>query len=611
MSNVRTGGHGGGPPMVGKKADKTKDFKGTVKKLLLYLRPFYAGLSVVCIFAILSTAFSIFGPKIMGMAIDKLFEGVMAKLHHLPNVAIDFHYIAEILLFLLAIYSLSALFGYLQGYLMAGVSQRIVRKMRDDVSHKLHHLPLKFFDNKTHGEILSRITNDIDTINSTFQQNLTQLLTSAITLVGMTVIMLTISPKLTIVAFVTLPMSFIITAFIAKKSQKYFVGQQRELGELNGYVEEMYGGHSVVKVYNYEQKSVEEFNKTNDKLYRYGWKAQFVSSVIFPILNFVGNITYVGICVFGGYLTARGSITLGVVQAFMSYSRQFNQPISQVANIVNVIQSAVAAAERVFEIMEEKEEIPEPISPERIENPQGNVKFDHISFRYNPEKPLIEDLSIQVNPGQLVAIVGSTGAGKTTLVNLLMRFYELNSGGIYVDGVSTTDMTRKDLHNLFGMVLQDTWLFNGTIRDNIAYGKMDATDGEIVYASKIALADDFIRTLPLGYETVINEEASNISQGQKQLITIARAVLANPKILILDEATSSVDTRTEILIQKAMNSLMKGRTSFVIAHRLSTIRDADSILVMENGTIVEQGRHQELLAQSGAYAALYNSQFLL
>ena len=609
MNNIRAGGHGGGPPMVGKETEKTKDFKGTVRKLLQYLRPFYGNLSTVFIFAVLSTIFSIFGPKIMGMAVDKLFEGVMAKIHNLSGASIDFRYISKILLFLLAIYLFSALFSYLQGYIMAGVSQKIVQKMRDDVSRKLHHLPLNFFDTKTHGEILSRITNDIDTINSSFQQSLTQLLTSIVSLIGMTIIMLTISPKLTLVTFVTLPMSFIITAFIAKKSQKFFVGQQRELGELNGYVEEMYSGHNVVKSYNYEQKSIEEFNKTNDRLYKHGWKAQFASSVVFPILNFVGNVTYVGICVLGGYLTATGSITLGTVQAFMSYARQFNQPISQVANIVNVLQSTVAAAERFFEIMEEKEEIPDPANPKIIENPQGDVKFDQISFRYVPEKPLIENLSIDVKHGRIIAIVGSTGAGKTTLVNLLMRFYELNEGSISIDGVKTTDMKRRDLHNLFGMVLQDAWLFKGTIRENIAYGKRNATETEIIQAAKTALADNFIRTFPEGYDTAINEDASNISQGQKQLITIARAVLANPKMLILDEATSSVDTRTEILIQKAMNSLMQGRTSFVIAHRLSTIRDADSIIVMENGSIVEQGNHNELLAKKGIYANLYDSQF--
>ncbi len=609
--NARSGGHGGhgGPPMVGRVAEKSKNFKGTLRKLIVYVRPQYKGLAAVFIFAVFSTVFSISAPKIIGLAVDKIYEGVVDKMNHVAGAAIDFHYLGIIVLVLLAIYLMASLFSYAQEYIMAGVSQKIIQRMRNDVSEKLHHLPLKFFDTRTHGEILSRVTNDIDTISSTFQQSLTQLVTSLITLIGITAMMLTISVWLSLLTFLVLPLSISITAFIAKRSQKYYTGQQGSLGNLNGLVEEMYGGHNVVKAFNLEKKSLEEFDSTNRQLYSYGWKAQFVSSIIFPLLNFLGNIAFVGICIVGGYLTATGRMTLGNVQAFIQYSRQFNQPIAQVANIVNILQATVAAAERVFEILEEPEELPDPVFPKEIEQPQGAVRFDHIRFSYDPAKPLIENISIDVEPGQIVAIVGPTGAGKTTLVNLMMRFYELDGGHITVDGIDITAMKRKYLHGLFGMVLQDTWLFKGTIRNNIAYGKENATEEQIIWASKMALADDFIRSLPDGYDTMINEEGSNISQGQKQLLTIARAVLVNPTVLILDEATSSVDTRTEILIQKAMNELMKGRTSFVIAHRLSTIRDANRILVMNEGTIIEQGTHTELLAQGGFYAQLYNSQF--
>jgi len=602
----RPGRRGGGVYLT---AEKSKDFKGTLKKLLAYLKPQYKGLIVVFLFTGLSTVFSIIGPKILGLAIDKLFEGVMGRINHIPNAAIDYRYVAIILLILLGIYLLSSLFSYLQAYLMAGISMQIIQRMRDDVSIKLHHLPLKFIDSKTHGEILSRVTNDIDTISSMFQQNLIQLVSSFFILIGITVMMLIISPMLSLITFITLSISLFIASFITKRSQKFFLSQQRTLGRLNGHVEEFYGGYNVVKAFNYEKKTIAEFETINTELYSVGWRAQFMSSIIFPLLNFTSNLAFVGICLLGGYMTAVGRISLGSVQAFLNYSRQFNHPVMQAASIVNIFQATIAAAERVFEILDESEETPDPGLPKHIEQPLGHVRFNRIKFRYKPDVPLIENISLEAKPGEIIAIVGPTGAGKTTLVNLLMRFYEPDAGNITIDDVGITEMTRKELHRLFGMVLQDTWLFKGTIRENIAYGKESATDEEILRASQMALADDFIRTLPDGYNTGINEEGSNISQGQKQLLTIARAVLANPKILILDEATSSVDTRTEIMIQHAMNLLMKDRTSFVIAHRLSTIRDADCIWVMNEGNIIEQGTHQELLLKSGFYAKLYQSQF--
>ena len=607
--NIRRGGQGGGPPLVGRVAEKSKDFKGTVRKILTYLKPQYKGLFTVFFFAVLSTVFVIAAPKILGLAVDKIYEGVVGKMNHIPEAFIDFHYIGKIALILLGVYLLASLFSYIQEYTMAGVALKIIQRLRNDTGEKLQQLPLRFFDSRTHGEILSRVTNDIDTISNTFQQSLMQLVTAVFTLLGVTVMMMTISVWLSLVTFLVLPLGIGLTAFIAKKSQKFYTGQQRSLGELNGYVEEMYGGHKIVRAFNYEKTAINEFNETNRRLYSFGWKAQFVSSVIFPLFNFLGNLSFISVCIFGGYLTATGRMTLGGVQAFITYSRQFNQPITQVANIANILQSMVAAAERVFEILEEAEEPPDPIHPKEIENLQGAVKFDHIKFRYDAAKPLIEDINMDVKPGDVIAIVGPTGAGKTTLVNLLMRFYELHAGTITIDNVDITDMKRKYLHRLFGMVLQDTWLFKGTIRDNIAYGVDSPTEEQIIYASKMALADGFIRSLPDGYDTVINEEANNISEGQKQLLTIARAVLINPAILILDEATSSVDTRTEILIRKAMTQLMQGRTSFVIAHRLSTIRDAKCILVMNNGSIIEQGAHDALLEKGGFYAQLYESQF--
>jgi ABC-type multidrug transport system, ATPase and permease components len=606
-AKIRPGGHGG-PPIIAA-GEKSRDFKGTVLKLLRFMKPFYGRLLLVFCFAIGSTIFAILGPKILGQAVDVLFEGVLLKMKG-GTGSVDMDKLTEVLLFLGGVYLFSAILGYIQEYMMAGISQRLIQKMRNDVNEKLHKLPLSFYDTYTHGEILSRVTNDVDTISTTLQQTLVQIVTSIVTLLGITAMMLVISPILSIITFVSLPLSFLITRFIASKSQRYFTGQATELGHLNGHVEEMFGGHAVIKAFNYENQSVRIFEKTNDKLYRYGWKAQFVTSIIFPVLNFIGNVTFVAICVLGGYMTATGRITLGAVQAFITYSRQFNHPIQQVSQIVNVLQSTVAAAERVFEILEQPEQVPDPENPVIDEQPEGKVDFDRVAFRYVPEKPLIEDLSIHAQPGQLVAIVGPTGAGKTTLVNLLMRFYEVDKGAIRVDDINITEMTRKGLHSQIGMVLQDTWLFKGSIRENIAFGKRGATEEEVVRAAKLAYADGFIRTLPGGYDTQINEEATNISQGQKQLLTIARALIVQPHIMILDEATSSVDTRTEVLVQKAMKRIMDGHTSFVIAHRLSTIRDADNILVMNEGNIIEQGTHEELLLQKGFYYELYNSQFV-
>ncbi|MED5020034.1 ABC transporter ATP-binding protein [Paenibacillus chibensis] len=596
--------HPGGHPGQMMPAEKAKDFKGSLKRLLGYLRPRRMTLAVIFLMAILSTVFSIVSPKILGKATTKLFEGIMV-----PGASIDFHYISEILLILIGLYLFSALFSYFQQYLMAGVAQRVVYDMREQINSKLSRLPLKYFDSKTHGEILSRATNDVDNISTTLQQSLTQLITSIVTLVGVIVMMLTISPWMTLILIVTLPLSFIAIRMIASRSQKHFMGQQRSLGQLNGHVEEMYTGHKIVKAFGREDESMAAFNEINDKLYHSGWRAQFISGIIMPMMSFIGNIGYVLVCVVGGIFVTNKTITIGDVQAFIQYARQFTQPIMQTANIANIIQSTIASAERVFELLDEKEEVPEALEPVVLEDPKGAVRFEHVKFGYKEDEPLIEDMNINVQPGQTIAIVGPTGAGKTTLINLLMRFYELNDGAITIDGVNITEMKRSNLRSIFGMVLQDTWLFNGTIKENIAYGRSGVTEEEVIQAAKAAHADHFIRTLPDGYETVLNEEASNISQGQKQLLTIARAILADPSILILDEATSSVDTRTEVYIQRAMNDLMKGRTSFVIAHRLSTIRDANLILVMNNGSVIEQGTHEELLAANGFYADLYNSQF--
>ncbi|MDQ0200007.1 ABC transporter ATP-binding protein [Neobacillus ginsengisoli] len=588
---------------------KAKDFKGTLKRLISYLKPHRLQLLAVLITAIISTVFSIVSPKIMGKATTKLFEGLMLKFKGVPGAKIDFDYIGQIIILLIVLYILSAIFAYIQQFIMAGVAQKTVFNLRKEVDEKLNRLPLKYFDSRTHGEILSRAVNDVDNISTTLQQSLTQLITSVVTIVGVIVMMLTISPLMTLIVVVTLPLSFVATASIAKKSQQFFKGQQKALGQLNGHVEEMYTGHKVIKVFGHEKKSIEQFEAINETLYQSGWKAQFVSGMIMPLMSFVNNIGYVLVSVAGGILVTKRSIEIGDIQAFIQYARQFAQPITQTAMIANVIQSTIASAERVFEILDELEEIPEAVNAKVVDDPNGEVSFKHVSFGYEEKEMLIEDMNIDVKPGQTVAIVGPTGAGKTTLINLLMRFYEINSGTIFIDGIDIRELKRDDLRSLFGMVLQDTWLFNSTIRDNIAYGKEGATEKEIIEAAQAANADHFIRTLPDGYDTILNEEASNISQGQKQLLTIARAILADPAILILDEATSSVDTRTEVQIQKAMKHLMNGRTSFIIAHRLSTIRDADLILVMNNGSVIEKGNHKELLEKDGFYADLYNSQF--
>ncbi|KKM11127.1 ABC transporter [Clostridiales bacterium PH28_bin88] len=602
-------GPGRGPMGMGMPAQKAKDFKGTLKRLMGYLRPRKLQLLTILITAILSTVFSIVSPKILGKATTKLFEGFMQKMAQVPGAGVDFNYIGRIMLLLAGLYITSAIFGYIQQFIMAGVAQKTIFDMRKDINEKLSRLPLKFFDSRTHGEILSRVTNDIDNISTTLQQSITQLITSLVTIAGVLIMMLTISPVMTLIAVVTLPLSFIVTMNIAKRSQKQFAAQQKTLGELNGHVEEMYTGHKIVKAFGHEEKSIARFNAINERLYDAGWKAQFISHMIFPLINFVNNIGYVLVSVVGGILVMKKTIEIGDIQAFIQYSRQFSQPITQTANIANIIQSTIASAERVFELLDEPEETPDSPDAKVIELPKGEVKFEHVKFGYKEDFTLMEDMNIDVKQGQTIAIVGPTGAGKTTLVNLLMRFYEIGDGRITVDGVDIRDLKRGDLHRMFGMVLQDTWLFNGTIRDNIAYGREGSTGEEIVRAAKAAHADHFIRTLPDGYNTILNEEASNISQGQRQLLTIARAILADPAVLILDEATSSVDTRTEVQIQKAMAALMKGRTSFVIAHRLSTIRDADLILVMDHGRVIEQGNHHELLAKGGFYADLYNSQF--
>jgi ATP-binding cassette subfamily B protein len=595
--------------MMGMPVQKARDFRGTARRLLGYMQPYRLQLVIVLLTALLGTAFNIVGPKIMGEATTKLFEGLIAKSQGVPGATIDFAGIANILLILVVLYLISSAFMYLQQYVMAGVAQNTVYDMRRDVDNKLARLPLKFFDARTHGEVLSRVTNDVDNISNTLQQSVTQLMTSVITILGVLVMMFTISFWMTLIALVAVPLSLAIAALIGTRSQKYFVNQQKTLGQLNGHVEEMYTGHKIIKVFGREEDSVRKFNEYNERLYEVGWKAQFISGLIMPVLSFVNNIAYVAVAVIGGIMVTQRAITIGDVQAFIQYMRQFSWPIMQTAQIANVLQLAVASAERVFELLDEPEEVPDSAQPKAIRLPRGAVQFEHVSFRYKPDAPLIEDMNIDVQPGQTVAIVGPTGAGKTTLVNLLMRFYELDAGQIRVDGVNIADMKRRELRAIFGMVLQDTWLFNGTISDNIAYGRPGATTDEIVEAARLAHADHFIRTLPDGYDTVLNEEASNISQGQKQLLAIARAVLADPAILILDEATSSVDTRTEVLIQNAMEDLMSGRTSFVIAHRLSTIRNASLILVMNNGSVIEKGTHGELLEAGGFYADLYNSQF--
>lgn len=601
----------GGPPGSGmmRPVEKAKDFKGSLNRLLGYLKPYRFMLVMVFFMSILSTLFSILSPRVMGLISDKLVEGIKLKVQGTVGSTIDFSYIIRILKLLGGLYILSSFFQYIQQFMMAGISQKMVYDLRKEVNEKLSRLPLGYFDSRTTGDILSRIINDVDTISNTLQQSITQLISAIVTLVGTLIMMLLISPTITLVTLITIPLSLLFTKNIAKYSQGHFIAQANSLGELNGHIEEMYTGHTIVKAYGNEKKAIERFNKINEKLYDSSWKAQFISGIIMPLMHFINNIGYIFVAVFGGIFVVNGRISVGDVQAFIQYARQFTQPIVQTAEIANVIQSTIASAERVFELLDEEEEIPDSADAVNIDNPIGEVRFEDVDFGYDKDELIIEDMNIDVKPGETVAIVGPTGAGKTTLVNLLMRFYEIDGGKITVDGIDTRKISRRDLRSIFGMVLQDTWLFNGTIRDNIAYGREDATEEDIYNAANLAQADYFIRTLPDGYDTILNEEASNISQGQKQLLTIARAILADPRILILDEATSSVDTRTEILIQKAMDELMKGRTSFVIAHRLSTIKNADIILVMNQGRIIEKGTHDELMKQGGFYAELYNSQF--
>jgi ATP-binding cassette subfamily B protein len=600
---------GRGPMGIGMPAQKAKDFKGTMRRLLGYLEPHRTALVIVIVAGVFGTMFNVIGPKILGTATTKIFEGYLAKARGVPGARIDFLSIGRILLSLVVLYLVSAAFSYLQYFLMAGVAQRTVYAMRKEVEEKFERLPLKFYDARTHGEILSRAVNDMDSIGSTLQQNLTQLITSILTLVGVIVMMLTISVVLTIVVVLTLPLSLALVRAIVKRSQKHFVQQQKALGELNGHVVEMYSGHTIVTAFGHERRAVEKFDALNAKYYEAGWRAQFATGMMMPVMMFVGNLGYVFVAVIGGVLVTRRAIAIGDVQAFIQYARQFSQPITQLSSVANTIQLTIASAERVFELLDEPEEIPDQPDAVTTVSARGDVAFDHVSFRYKPEAPLIDDMSIGVAPGQMVAIVAPTGAGKTTLVNLLMRFYDVDAGAIRVDGSDVRDFARGALRRQFGMVLQDTWLFSGTIRENIAYGRADADADAVVRAARAAQADHFIRTLPHNYDTEITEDAANLSQGQKQLLTIARAFLADPAVLILDEATSSVDTRTEVLIQKAMADLMKGRTTFVIAHRLSTIRNADLILMVEHGRIVERGTHRELLEADGHYAALYRSQF--
>ena len=608
MRGPMGGGPGRGGPMGRMmKGEKPRDFKGTMKKLIAYLSTYKWSIIVVFIFAIASTICAIVGPKILGNATTKLFDGVMAQIA--GTGTIDFGYIGNIILQVTALYLVSAVFSYVQGWIMSGVSMKITYRFRKDISEKINRMPLRYFDGTNHGEVLSRITNDVDTVNQTLNQSLTQVITSAVTEVGVLYMMLTISWLMTLVAITMIPLSLVFVLLIVNRSQKYFKQQQDYLGHVNGHVEEMYGGHVVMKAFNGEAKSVEQFEVLNDMLYSSAWISQFLSGLMMPIMNFIGNLGYVAVCILGAYLATKGTITVGDIQAFVQYVRQFTQPITQLANVSNTFQQTAASAERVFEFLAEPEEAPETTNPVILANVEGHVEFKDVHFGYSPEKIIINDFCAEIKPGQKIAIVGPTGAGKTTMVKLLMRFYDVNSGAILVDGHDIRDFTRRDERKMFAMVLQDTWLYNDTVMENIRYGQSTASDEEVIAAAKAAHIDHFIRTWPNGYNFVLNEEASNVSQGQMQLLTIARAILADPKILILDEATSSVDTRTEVLIQKAMDTLMKGRTSFVIAHRLSTIRDADLILVMRDGDIVEQGKHEELLARGGFYAELYNSQF--
>ena len=612
MSNerekVRMQHRGRGPMGRGMQpGEKPKDLKGSLGKLLSYIGNFKAAIIVVMIFAAASTVFNVIGPKTLGKATTALSEGLMAKIQ--GTGSIDFTYIGQILLFVLGLYVCSAAFNFIQGWIMTGVTQKICYRMRKEISRKINRMPMKYFESRTYGEVLSRITNDVDTLGQGLNQSITTIITSVATLVGVLIMMLSISPLMTLIAIVILPISMALISFVVKKSQKYFKDQQEYLGHINGQVEEVYGGHLVIKAFNREKDTIEEFNRTNEILYQSAWKSQFLSGMMQPIMMFVGNLGYAAVALSGGLLAIRGTITIGDIQAFIQYVKNFTQPIQQIAQVINQVQSMAAASERVFEFLNEEEEDQTVEHPADVSAVTGTVDFDHVQFGYNPDQTIIKDFSAHVKPGQKIAIVGPTGAGKTTMVKLLMRFYDVNSGSIKLDGHDDRDFNRRELRDAFGMVLQDTWLFKGTIMENIRYGRLEATDEEVIAAAKAAHADHFIKTLPGGYQMELNEDASNVSQGQKQLLTIARAILADNKILILDEATSSVDTRTEVTIQKAMDNLMRGRTSFVIAHRLSTIRNADLILVMKDGDIVEQGNHEELLEKNGFYANLYNSQF--
>ncbi len=601
MGRRGPGGHGGMMP-----GEKAKDFNGTTRKILSYIGRYKIAIVLVMISAVAGTVFNIVGPKVLSKATTEIFNGLVSKVS--GGAGIDFHKIGVILLILLGLYCVSALFSFIQGYIMSGISQKLSFRMRKEISEKINRMPLAYFESKTVGEVLSRITNDVDTFGMSLNQSITTLITSVTTLIGVFIMMMTISPLMTLIALVILPISAFLISVVVKHSQKYFKAQQEYLGDINGTIEESYSGHTIIKAFNREEKVNQDFQETNAKLYSSAWKSQFLSGLMQPIMTFVGNLGYVAVAVTGSMLAVAGSITVGDIQAFIQYVRSFTQPITQIAQVFNMLQSMAAAAERIFEFLDEEEE-PVTENPVRLEDIKGEVEFEHVRFGYDPQKPVIHDFTCHVEPGSMVAIVGPTGAGKTTMVKLLMRFYDVNSGCIKVDGENVKDFERRNLREAFGMVLQDTWLFKGTIMENIRYGRLDATDEEVIAAAKAANADHFIRTLPGGYDMELNEEASNVSQGQKQLLTIARAILADNRIMILDEATSSVDTRTEQHIQDAMANLMKGRTSFVIAHRLSTIRDADVILVMKDGDIIEQGNHKQLLAQNGFYAQLYNSQF--
>ena len=602
----RPGGMGGGHMKMGQ--EKAKDFKGTMKKLMSYLSPYKLAILLVIVFAIGSSVFNIVGPKILGNATTKIFEGLVSKVSN-SGGGIDFDAIFRTLTILASLYIISSIFSFIQTFITSDISQKVSYNLRKSISEKINKLPLNYYDRKTNGEVLSRVTNDIDAISQNLNQILSQMITSATTLIGVLIMMLSISVTMTLVSLIVIPLSLVMIMLVVKKSQKHFRAQQEYLGHTNGHIEEMYSGHNIMKAFNGEEKAIEEFDKLSDTLYNSAWKSQFLSGMMMPIMTFIGNLGYVIVAIMGGFLAIRNKIQVGDILAFIQYVRSFMQPIAQTAQIANVMQQTAAAAERVFEFLEEEEVVEDVKNPISTEGIEGAVEFDHVRFGYNEDKIIINDFSINIKPGQKVAIVGPTGAGKTTIVKLLMRFYELNGGKILIDGHDYRDFTRNDLRKIFGMVLQDTWLFNGSIMENIRYGRLDASDEEIIEAAKLAHAHHFIKTLADGYNMEINEEADNISQGQKQLLTIARAILSDPKILILDEATSSVDTRTEVLIQQAMENLMEGRTSFIIAHRLSTIKNADVILVMKDGDIVEQGTHEELLKSKGFYSELYNSQF--